>query len=188
MPRRDCPQCQRRLPYAARRCVLCGWSDRQPLDERVAARTARRRTAVWVVIALGLAVGSGVATLRAAEFADWYAGFAAQHLPDQASSYALADTERGAFLFCARRVARAMGSNDSVETFPSMADTDTDDLGDGRYRVTAWVDAARGDGAPVRHAFTCTVRFERGRWALENLEVEERYAQATPRSPAPARE
>lgn len=176
MPRRDCPQCQRRLPYAARRCVLCGWSNHQPVDERVAAVAARRRTVIWVVIAIGLAAGSGIATLRAAEFADWYAGFAARHLPEQASSFVLADTERGAFLFCARHVAKSIAGNDSIETFPSLSESDSDDLGDGRYRIRAWVDEARADGAQVRHAFTCTVRLEQGRWALEHLDVEERLA------------
>lgn len=175
MPRRDCPQCRKRLPYAARRCALCGWLHFAPIDETRAARAARRRTALWVMVALTFAVGGGIATTRAAEFADWYAGFAAQHLPERASSFAPIETDRGAFLFCARRVARTMANDQSVETFPRLDQTEMDELGGSRFRIRSWVDEERVDGQRVRHGFTCTVRFERGRWALEELVVGNPY-------------
>jgi hypothetical protein len=114
-------------------------------------------------------MGGAVATQNADALAEWYANFAAYHLPEQMSSYALADTERGAFFYCARQVAREMDGEFSVETFPSLTESYAEALGDGRYRIESWVEEARLDGESIRHGFTCTVRYQSGRWALEEL-------------------
>lgn len=171
MPRTDCPQCRRRLPYAARRCALCGWSAGAEVDEGLARRHARRRTVVVFAILLGLAAGGGVASMRSAELADWYADFAAQHLPERLSSFALTDTELGAFFFCARQVVREMRGDFSVETFPSPEESEFAALGEGRYRVSSHVSEARVDGTRVEHDFECTVHHASGRWRLEDLRI-----------------
>lgn len=171
MPRRICPQCERRLPYAGRRCGHCGWAAGEPVDAEVARGTSRRKKAVWFLVALLIGAGAGIATLRSQDMADWYAGFAAQHLPSDLSSFAPVDTERGAFFFCARQVAREMEGKFSVETFPSIAESEMEVLGEGRYRIRAWVDEARADGQRVRHEFDCTVKYGAGRWEMEKLEL-----------------
>jgi hypothetical protein len=132
---------------------------------------------LWSVVAaalllLGIRYGYRNATL----IADWYANFAAQNLPVPASSFAPRDTEAGAFFFCARQVARRMDGKFSVETFPSQQDSDLTVLGDGRYQVNSFVDETREDGSRVRYEFVCSVTFARGRWALDRLDLTERFA------------
>lgn len=169
MSRNSCPQCQRRFPYAARRCVHCGWQLGAPVDPGVARGVARRRTLVWFVVVAALVAGGSVAALRAPQVSDWYADFAAQHLPEPLSSFAVTATDAGAFFYCARQVAREMEGEFSVETFPSPSDSQSEYLGGSRYRITAHVDEARVDGTNVKHEFSCTVRLEAGRWKLEEL-------------------
>ena len=68
----------------------------------------------------------------------------------------------------------------SVETFDA-AGSRTVPLGEGRYRIESAVDQARRSGEQVRHDFSCTVRYEAGRWVLEELKVQEfAAAQAAP--------
>lgn len=169
MGQNSCPQCQRRLPYASRRCLHCGWMLGATVDPGVARGVARRRNTVWFVVAAALVAGGSVAALRAPLVSDWYADFAAQHLPEPLSSFAITPTYVGAFFYCARQVAREMDGEFSVETFSSPAESESEYLGDGRYRITAQVDEARADGSTVTHEFSCTARLEAGRWMLEEL-------------------
>ena len=134
-----------------------------------------RRGRVWAVAGTIFAlVGAQFAHRNAAELADWYADVSMRFLPSATSSLAPADTDNGAFVYCARQVARKMEGKSSVETFGG-SDTRTVVLGAGRYRIESVVDEARVGGQQVRHDFTCTVRLEEGRWVLEELQVE-RYA------------
>lgn len=171
MGQNSCPQCQRRLPYAARRCSHCGWMSGAEIDPGIARGVARRRTAVWFVVAVALLGGASAAALQAPQVSDWYADFAARHLPEPLSSFAFTATDVGAFFYCVRQVAREMDEELSVETFRSPAESDSDDLGGGRYRVTARFDAVRADGSAIQHEFSCTARLEAGRWRLEALEL-----------------
>jgi hypothetical protein len=60
----------------------------------------------------------------------------------------------------------------SVETFPSAAESTMQTLGYQRFRIVSFVDQARENGEKIRHEFTCTVRNDRGRWVMEELELE----------------
>lgn len=172
MPNRSCPHCARRLPYAGRRCRHCGWTVDSTEHGHGAGIRWWRRARVWgVAIALSVALVSRFAYLNATALADWYATFAARYLPDGAASYAPSDSEAGAFFYCARQVARKMDDRLSVETFDGTA-ARTEPLGDRRYRVRSLVDEVRRGGEQVRHDFICTVRYERGRWVLEELKLE----------------
>jgi len=172
MPNRSCPHCARRLPYAGRRCIHCGWTPVADLPEK-AGVSWWRRTRVWATaIALFVAFASQFAYRNAPALADWYAGFATRFLPAGASSFAPTDTEPGAFSYCARQVARKMEGKFSVETFDASASRVLP-LGERRYQIRSVVDEARETGERVRHDFTCTVRFERGRWMLETLTVQQ---------------
>lgn len=180
MAKRSCQQCAQRLPYAAHRCGRCGWSRDVAVDPAHArAREARRRRA-WALTAFFLAFGGGMAYLKAPVIADWYAGFAARHLPGAMSSWAPAHTDQGAFFFCARQVARKMDGSFSVETFAAPTEGYTESLSDGRTRIVSWVDEARENGVRARHAFACIVTFERGRWILDDLRLERFAADGTP--------
>jgi hypothetical protein len=44
--------------------------------------------------------------------------------------------------------------------------------GEGRYVVTAYVDAQNGFGAMIRTPFTCTARVDDAGWTLEAVRVE----------------
>lgn len=179
MPKRSCPRCNRRLPYAGRRCVHCQWSQRD--GEPVAAsRSFWSRGRVWVLVLLlvGMAGGS-VAYRNADDIAFWYASFAAWHLPSSLSSFAPTDSDTGAFFFCARQVSRRMDGHFSVETFPSLSQGQAQRLGDGRYQIQSFVDEMREGGGRVRHDFRCTVQYSRGRWVLEDLDLTTSYADAS---------
>ena len=55
MARNRCPHCARKMPYAGRRCVHCGWSvlRQQGLDEGKGVAWWRRR-GLWSVMVAGL--------------------------------------------------------------------------------------------------------------------------------------
>jgi len=172
MHKRSCPSCRKRLPYAARRCLHCGWTMAEGNRMPHATSGWRRRQLFWGGVFVLLMAGTASVALRNAEgIADWYAGFAAEHLAQPFSSWAPHETDRGAFFYCARMVARQMDGEFSVETFQASAAT-TQAVGNRRYRVISFVEQARADGERVRHDFTCEVRFDRGRWVLENLALE----------------
>lgn len=174
MARRCCPSCTRRLPYAARRCVACGWVRGRGADagaEATGAGLMRRALLVFLLATL-VVVGGGLATRNAEGLANWYADVAARHLPDPFLSFAPRGTDRGAYLFCARQVARAMESDYSVETFPAPEQSSSERLADGRYRIRSWVEEALESGERVRHDFTCVIRHDRGRWRLEELALD----------------
>jgi|GEM_PF-3246023 len=173
MPHRTCPSCLKRLPYAGRRCIHCGWTRRSGVDQEL-RRATRRRQILFATIFMIFLVGGGSVLIRnAPALADWYAGFAAERLAQPFSSVAPVRTQSGAYFYCARQVARQMEGEFSVETFPALDEGTLIALGDQRYRIVSYVDQARGDGERVRHDFVCTVRHVKGRWVLEELEMEQ---------------
>jgi hypothetical protein len=176
MPNRTCPSCLKRLPYAGRRCLHCGWTHREGFDLESVKQAWRRRQVLWVAVLLLVVAGGGSLMLRNAPvLADWYAGFAAERLAQPFSSFAPVATDASAFFYCARQVARQMDGDFSVETFAGPGQSTMQVLGERRYRIVSFVEQARESGERVRHDFACTVRHDRGRWVLEDLDVE-RYA------------
>jgi hypothetical protein len=125
---------------------------------------------VSVVLAALLLVAAGTAYQRAGAIADWYAAFAARHLPPAASSLAPASTPTGAFFYCARQVSRRMGEL-SVETFPSQDQSRLVELGPDHYRIESSVRQSRADGGSTRVDFVCTTHFDGGRWVLDELSM-----------------
>lgn len=171
MRKRSCPTCNRKLPYAARRCLHCGWSHAGGgAPVRGPSFWSRARIRLLVLLLAG-AIGGGLVYRNADALAFWYAGFAAHYLPPALSSFAPTDTDAGAFFYCARQVARRMDGQFSVETFPTLEQSRAVVLPDGRYRIESFVDEMREDGARVRHAFICTVHHAHGRWMLDQLEL-----------------
>jgi hypothetical protein len=170
MARTNCPTCARRLPYAARRCVHCGWNAALAGEVVPARPRPGRRFYLALCLLLGLGA-AGLAYRNAGAISDWYASFAAYHLPAGASSFSPAETPTGAYFYCARQVARRVGGRFSVETFASEQESRTQDLGGGRYRVESSLSEAAEDGATRTVEFTCTAHFDAGRWALDELKV-----------------
>lgn len=170
MSRPSCPRCARTLPYAALRCTQCGWTRGEPAGDLAAVRRRRGRATLVGLVLLGL-LGVGAAWRNSEALAGWYAAFAARYLPASASSFGPADSENGAYYFCARRVAKQIGGEFSVETFPDGVEKHTAAVAPGLYEIRSFVDEDRENGQRVRHDFSCRVRYERGRWVLERLTV-----------------
>ena len=57
--------------------------------------------------------------------------------------------------------------------FPAYSRKFVTDLGNGQYRVRAYVDADNSFGATKRTEFACTVRSESGDWTIESLVLAE---------------
>src|SRR5688572_10708659 len=100
MRKRSCPHCARRLPYAGRRCIPCGWTVDSADFAQGAVVASWRRARTWAVaLTLAAAVTAQFAYRNATDLADWYASFAARFLPDGASSFAPVETEPGAYFY-----------------------------------------------------------------------------------------
>lgn len=169
-PKRICPHCGERVPYAASRCSHCRRECRTPERSR-GVRRALLRSATLLVVLIAL-VGAGLFARNRSLVAAKYAAFAARYLPAGMSAVAPVDTGEGAFYYCLRCVARKIDSSGSVEFFPARDDGDIAELGEGRYEVQSFVDEAREDGATVRRGFSCIARYDSGRWMLEELALE----------------
>lgn len=58
----------------------------------------------------------------------------------------------------------------STAQYPLASEAIINDLGDGRWRVQAWVDSQNSFGAMVRNNFTCTLKYTGGdNWRVEKL-------------------
>lgn len=172
MPKHSCPRCHRPLPFAARSCGHCDWisAEGERATRGLAARSRRR---FWVATLLALLVtGTGIGYVYMDGIASRYAAFAARYLPAGASALAPTDTDEGAFYYCIRSVAKEMDEEASVQTFPARVESNAVTLDGGAYQIRSYVDEARESGERVRHNFTCTVRFAKGRWMLEDLAIE----------------
>jgi hypothetical protein len=170
MGRKQCPGCAQPLPFAARRCVRCGWIHTPGSEPRgVRRRWVRTTLTVFTFLAV---LGAAAYRLGGNALAEWYAEFALRHLPASFSTFAPSETPTGAFYACVQRVARQVRNRSAVETFPGLSEENTVSLGDGRYRVRSELEAVRDTGERMRRSFSCVVRYERGRWRVEEVEVE----------------
>lgn len=184
MANRKCSGCGRRLPYALKHCRSCGPAASAGEPPRLRRYAGRLVALVAALLVLGVVVQG---LRRPGELADWYAEFAFERLPAGFSAFGPNDTPTGAFYYCVQRVAQRVRDGHSVETFPSSAESETQPLPDGRYRVRSYVDKQTDAGETIRQDFTCVARYDAGRWRLEELalaEASRRLADAA----APARE
>jgi hypothetical protein len=76
-----------------------------------------------------------------------------------------------AWVMCQQFIEERLKAPKSAD-FPAGYDRFTTDLGDGRYRVKAYVDAQNSFGAEIRTNFECTVRYSGNqKWTLEDLKM-----------------
>jgi hypothetical protein len=172
MMRRRCTRCGNRLRIRSRQCRHCGAREELLAPGGSASWLRRLGTGVGILVTLLVLVFAGKWVVEPEVVADWYAEIAVQHLPRQFSSFAPSESPRGAFYYCIRRVVKDHMEPSSVATFPSTDESNTVALGEGRYRVGAHVLEDLESGERLRREFTCTANFQRGRWVLEQLNVE----------------
>lgn len=175
MPRNNCPDCGRTLPYAGRRCARCGWVRTGEAAEAAPRRGGGLRRALMTLAVLVGLVAVGY-RMSGPALGEWYAEFAASHLPAHFSRYAPVETPTGAFFACVQGVARQVSDRSAVETFPVASEENTTSMGEGRYRVQSYLEAVRDSGETVRRPFTCVVRYQAGRWKVEEVAVERALA------------
>lgn len=176
MRRQKCPDCSKRLPYAAHWCRACGWSravrtGAVPGTRDAAGRAFRLMLTVFATL-VTLVVGRMVLTSQTV--VDWYADFAFQNLPSMFISVAPGASAPGAYYYCVKATAREIRGSNAVETFPSVAESETTHVEDTRFTVRSHFDQRFDSGEVLRRGFTCEVRYERGRWVLESLDVQDR--------------
>jgi hypothetical protein len=175
MRRKNCPECQKRLPYAAYWCRSCGWS-RRPQEAAPGTRAAASRAfrmALTVFSALVfLAVGRMVLTSEAV--VDWYADFAFQRLPSMFSAVAPGASVGGAYNYCVKSTARQVRDRDAVETYPSLAESELTRVSEERFAVRSHFDQRLDSGDVLRRGYECEVSYERGRWVLHSLQIQDR--------------
>ena len=58
--------------------------------------------------------------------------------------------------------------------FQSFLDQKIEDLGEGKYKISSYVDSQNSFGALVRNNYTCTLKYiDNNKWQLENLEFKQ---------------
>lgn len=77
----------------------------------------------------------------------------------------------GAWVMCQQFIEERLRSPKSAD-YPAGYDRYTTDLGGGRYRVKAYVDAQNAFGVEIRTPFECTVKYAGNeKWILEDLKM-----------------
>lgn len=169
-----CERCGNRIRPLSRTCRHCG-TPAGPAEHTASRR--RRLGFASVLGAMAMAVAAlfflGPRSVDPGAVAEWYAEMAINHLPRPFSAFAPSESESGAFYFCIRRVVKDGLDDTSVATFPTPAEGRVQALGDGRYRISTHLYEDRPGGERLRREFACTTKFERNRWVLESLSMDD---------------
>jgi hypothetical protein len=103
---------------------------------------------------------------------EWYAEFAFHNLPAMFTSVGPGESERGAYFFCVKSVAREVRSAESVTTFSSITESELRFIPERTYQVHSSFDQSFEEGPTVVREFHCQARYDRGKWVLDTLDVE----------------
>lgn len=80
--------------------------------------------------------------------------------------------EIGAFVMSQEFVKGQLKAPSTAE-FPWYEESFVEDLGEGRFRVTAYVDAQNTFGAMIRSQYTCVLTSADGeKWILESIDIQ----------------
>ena len=147
-----CPECNKRISDTATSCPKCGHAITQEdiaaaKENQVGIQRSNRK--------FGIGCGTILVVI-------WIIGaIMGPGEPD----------EIDAFVMSRQFVEKALKFPSTAE-FCSFTDARIVDLGEGRFRVSAWVDSQNGFGATVRTQYVCVLSGEDSdTWTLENLEL-----------------
>jgi len=155
-----CPECRKQISDSATQCPHCG----RPLspqvidDARERAKRGQRNLGIGCLVLIAIVVLLALGPCRGSQDSGKHTAMG----PDKISAFVMSQE------FVKDRL-KAPGT----AKFPWYDESFVDDLGGGRFRVTAYVDAENSFGAKLRTHYTCVLSSSDGdRWSLENIEVE----------------
>ena len=161
-----CPECKQRISDTAVACPKCGYA----LTPEEIARLRKTERQVQTGSAIGCFVFVIIILFL------FYVGSLSSG--GETSGYAT-PTKIDAWVMAKQYVRenlKSPGSADFGSLFSDYQDPDAvvTDLGDGRFRIVAWVDAQNAFGAKVRTYFICEIEhLGNDRWRLISLDFTE---------------
>jgi hypothetical protein len=178
-----CPRCRKRTVHAPGACVGCGGA-LQPRSRLATAGPAR-----W--LAMGIAVVLAAVTFLAVNYSDrylpavsdWYLDQAVPELAPVTTELTAAPVEERAYYLCVRSVVKRIEEEGAIATFAGPLESRMSRMEDGRYRVNSYLVESSEAGERRLRSFTCVVRGEGGRWAVDQLALEPVLIAAAPTAP-----
>lgn len=146
-----CPDCSSDVSTSARECAQCGC----PVGPQPARGS--NQLIQGLALLLFMAVTIGVVAVVASPSED-------------RSSSVEDDDVHGAWAYAQQFVKQDLKAPSTAE-FPFGGYRHVQPLGDGRYRVTSYVDAQNSFGAALRTHFEAVLRRAPDRWELESLQI-----------------
>jgi len=160
----NCPECGQQVSDKAESCPSCGvgiaakpeaGKTDQPTKEADNAKETAQGCAIMIVI------------MAALVWWVWPSGNSdsdsSRPRPEHSAS--------GAYVMCQDFVEKRLRAPSTAD-FPWGYSDYVTDLGGGKYRVRAYVDAENAFGGTVRNSFDCTVKYiGNDKWRLETLDL-----------------
>jgi hypothetical protein len=163
-----CPECKRKVSESAASCPKCGWKvtpEYLAQHRRERARAKKLEAIVGAALVglflIGAIVGPNAKTSSRSRSA----------APAEAKPKRRGDPI-SAFVMSQEFVKRALKSPSTAD-FPWFDRSFVSKLGEGRYHVSAYVDAKNAFGAELRSRYTCVVTTDDGdSWSLESIDIQ----------------
>ncbi len=156
----SCPECKKHVSDSAAQCPNCGLPlTRQVLDgARQHAKLEQRNLGIGCLVLVLIAVILALGPCRGSD--------------DSGKRASTGPSKISAFVASQDFVEDQLKAPGTAK-FPWYDESFVVDLGGGRFRIKAYVDAENSFGAKLRTRYSCILRSTGGdTWHLENIEVE----------------
>jgi hypothetical protein len=168
--RTECPKCRKRMARRRNLCVGCG--ARTETKNPLSGLRPAHAVGFLLLLAICGTVAASLADRYLPAVTDWYLEMAVPYLGEGASPFLGAAPDDSAYYACVRSVVKRIDEEGTIATFAGPRASRTHTLGEGRYRIESFVTEAAEDGGTAVRSFTCTVKSDGTRWAIEDLEVQ----------------
>jgi hypothetical protein len=163
----SCPECKKRISDTAASCPGCGFRLTPDVLDQIRKRERKTKGVAGVgcgILVLAFVILPLARTPRSASARAVATPSVEQEAPDPGPIEA--------FVMSQEFVKRALKAPSTAE-FPWYEDGFVTRLGDGRFRVSAYLDAQNSFGAQLRSRYSCVVKSARdGSWSLESIEIQ----------------